>query len=220
MTELKRKNFSDLPAFAEDIRKLLKDPKALPPVESWQPEREGEIDILINSSGEWLYQGNKMERLSVVQLLSTILRKEGNDYFLVSPAEKLKLQVEDVPFIVVMMDVEGEGLEQALNFSTQVGDCFTLSPEHRLRLSYNEKGEPSPYLHVRNGMEAKLSRSVYYELVEKLVELDGSVPAEDRVMQINSQDVSGQEGRFQEGSDQEESLPAMGVWSAGKFFIF
>jgi hypothetical protein len=210
MTELKRKNFSDLPAFASDIRKLLKDPKSLPPVESWHPEREGEIDILINSSGEWLYQGSKMERLSVVQLLSTILKKEGDDYFLVSPAEKLKLQVEDVPFLVVMMDVEGEGVEQTLNFSTQVGDCFTLSPEHRLRVSYNEKGEPSPYLYVRNGMEAKLNRSVYYELVDKLVELDGSVPLEVQVKQ----------SEIREESVQEDDLPAMGVWSAGKFFIF
>lgn len=210
MTELKRKNFSDLPAFASDIRKLLKDPKSLPPVESWKPEREGEIEILINSSGEWLYQGTKMERLSVVQLLSTILRKEGDNYFLVSPAEKLKLQVEDVPFVVVMMDVEGEGLEQSLHFSTQVGDCFTLSPEHALRISYNQKGEPSPYLHVRAGLEAKLNRTVYYELVDKLIELDESVPEDKLIKPTGNQRVS----------SQEDNLPAMGLWSAGRFFVF
>lgn len=210
MTELKKKNFSDLPSFASEIRELLKDPKALPPVESWKPEREGEIDILINSTGEWLYQGNKMERLSVVQLLSTILRKEGENYFLVSPAEKLKLQVEDVPFAVVMMDVEGEGKDQSLHFSTQVGDCFTLSQEHALRLSYNQKGEPSPYIHVRNGMEAKLNRSVYYELVDKLIELDASVEESQVVTQARSQGES----------VPKNDLPTVGVWSAGKFFIF
>jgi hypothetical protein len=210
MTELKRKNFSDLPAFASDIRKSLKDPKSLPPVESWQPEREGEIDILINASGEWLYQGTKMERLSVIQLLSSILRKEGDDYFLVSPAEKLKLQVEDVPFIVVMMDVEDEGIEQSLHFSTQVGDCFTLSPEHLLRVCYNQKGEPSPYVYVRAGLEAKLNRSVYYELANKLVELNDSVPEEKRILQ------SGHQISLAE----PDNLPAMGVWSAGKFFTF
>jgi hypothetical protein len=210
MTELKKKNFSDLPSFASDIRELLKDPKALPPVESWHPEREGEIDILINSVGEWLYQGNKMERLSVVQLLSTILRREGDEYYLVSPAEKLKISVEDVPFSVVMMDVEGEGINQSLHFSTQVGDCFTLSQEHALRLSYNQKGEPSPYVHVRNDMEAKLSRSVYYELVDKLVELDGSVPEAQIVSPLKIRD------EFLSSAD----LPTVGVWSAGKFFIF
>lgn len=207
-TKLKKKNFSDLPSFASDIRQLLKDPKSLPPVESWHPERVGEIEIVINSSGEWLYQGTKMERLSVVQLLSTILRKEDDEYFLVSPAEKLKLHVEDVPFAVVMMDVEGDGHEQSLHFSTQVGDCFTLSPEHALRLSYNQKGEPSPYVHVRNGMEAKLNRSVYYELVDKLIELDVNVPESQVVTQAKAEVAS------------KDNLPAMGVWSAGKFFIF
>ena len=210
MAELKKKNFSDLPAFASDIRELLKDPKKLPPVESWNPEREGEIDIVINSSGEWLYQGAKMERLSVVQLLSTILRKEGDEYFLVSPAEKLKLQVDDAPFSVVMMDVEGEGVEQSLHFSTQVGDCFTLSPEHALRVSYNEKGEPSPYVHVRSGLEAKLSRTVYYELIDKLLELDDSIEREKVVKQFKAP----------VGAFIENDLPAVGVWSAGKFFVF
>ena len=157
-----------------------------------------------------MYQGAKMERLSVVQLLSTILRKEGDEYFLVSPAEKLKLQVDDVPFSVVMMDVEGEGVEQSLHFSTQVGDCFTLSPEHALRVSYNEKGEPSPYVHVRSGLEAKLSRTVYYELIDKLLELDESIEREKVVKQFKSP----------AGVFIENDLPAVGVWSAGKFFVF
>tara|TARA_R110002072_G_scaffold133803_4_gene274334 strand:+ start:14576 stop:15208 length:633 start_codon:yes stop_codon:yes gene_type:complete len=210
MTELKKKNFSDLPAFASDIRKLLKGPKLLPPVESWRPERVGDIEILITSSGEWLYQGSKMERLSVVQLLATILRKDGDEYYLVSPAEKLKLEVEDVPFLVVMMDVEGVGAEQSLHFSTQVGDCFTLSPEHALRVSYNEKGEPSPYVHVRAGLDARLSRSVYYELADKLIELDDSVAEEQLIKPVNQE---------QKGFCKSD-LPTMGVWSAGKFFIF
>ena len=207
MTNLKKKNIQDLPTFASDIRELLKDPKKLPPIESWQPERVGEIDILINSSGEWLYQGNKMERLSVVQLLSSILRKEEHEYYLVSPVEKLKIKVEEVPFVAVMMDVEGEGVDQSLHFSTQQGDCFTLSPEHLLRVEINEKGEPSPYIHVRAGLEAKLNRSVYYELADKLQELDDKIPKSVQVW-------------GQSENSAEQNLPAMGVWSAGKFFIF
>ncbi len=207
MTNLKKKNIQDLPTFASDIRELLKDPKKLPPIESWQPERVGEIDILINSSGEWLYQGNKMERLSVIQLLSSILRKEEHEYYLVSPVEKLKIKVEEVPFVAVMMDVEGEGVDQSLHFSTQQGDCFTLSPEHLLRVEINEKGEPSPYIHVRAGLEAKLNRSVYYELADKLQELDDKIPKSVQVW-------------GQSENSAEQNLPAMGVWSAGKFFIF
>lgn len=198
MTDLKKKNVSDLPAFASDIRALLKDPKSLPPIETWRPERIGEIDIQIRSSGEWFYQGNKMERHSVVQLLSTILLKEDGAYYLVSPSEKLKLDVEDVPFVIEMMDIEGEGEQQCLHFSTQMGDCFTLSPEHTLRVSYNEKGEPRPYVHVRNGLEARLSRSVYYELAEKIMLPDAQ----------------------ENNTLGEDDLPAMGVWSAGKFFTF
>ncbi|MFT6029102.1 MAG: hypothetical protein ACI8O8_000836, partial [Oleiphilaceae bacterium] len=94
--------------------------------------------------------------------------------------------------------------------STQVGDCFTLSPEHLLRVCYNQKGEPSPYVYVRAGLEAKLNRSVYYELANKLVELNDSVPEEKRILQ------SGHQISLAE----PDNLPAMGVWSAGKFFIF
>ena len=109
-----------------------------------------------------------------------------------------------------MMDIEGEGIDQSVHFSTQVGDCFTLSQEHALRLSYNEKDEPAPYIHVRNGMEAKLNRSVYYEFVDHLIELEDSVPKDKQIKQ-SGHSVS---------SIKQDGLPAMGVWSAGRFFIF
>lgn len=209
MAELKKKNFSDLPAFAAQIRELLNNPKSLPPIDTWQPEREADIDITIKATGEWLYQGNKMERLSVVQLLSTILKKEGDQYFLVSPAEKLRLEVEEVPFVVVMMDVEGEGEAQSVHFSTQVGDCFTLSDEHPLRVVYNNRQEPAPYVHVRSGLEAKLNRSVYYELVDKLQELDSTIPADHRL----------RSGQLTQSLDEKSAMPEMGLWSKGKFHI-
>lgn len=204
MAEQKKKKLPDLPAFAAEIRSLLKNPASLPPVESWQPERSGEIDILINANGEWFYQGEPMARQSVVQLLSSILRKEGVDYYLVSPAEKLRINVEDVPFVVQMMDVEGVGEQQLLHFSTQVGDCFTLNDQHRLRVAYNDRDEPAPYIHVRGGMEAKLSRTVYYELVDYLQEWNSAIPCEQVV-------------RYREPQEDRSQL---GVWSAGKFFIF
>jgi len=223
MAEQKKKKLPDLPAFAEEIRKLLKEQADLPPVDTWQPERVGEIDILINRQGEWLYQGEPMSRHAVVQLLSSILRKDGDDYFLVTPHEKLKITVEDVPFIVQMMDVEA-GQEpdaekkQEIHFSTQVGDCFTLSAEHALRVSYNEREEPAPYVHVRGGMYARLSRSVYYELVDHLQEREASLP-EDQLVRPYEQIVRSDE-QIVRPEKQKPAANELGLWSAGKFFIF
>ncbi|KZY86139.1 hypothetical protein A3741_14620, partial [Oleiphilus sp. HI0069] len=156
----------DLPTIATQIRELVGEDDSLPPVETWQPERVGEIDIRIDSQGEWYYQGDKMERQAVVRLLSRILRRDGEDFFLVTPYEKMKITVDDAPFVVVMVDREGEGEAQKLHFSTQLGDYFTLSADHPLEVSYNERQEPSPYVKVRHGLMAKLSRPVYYELAD------------------------------------------------------
>jgi len=159
----------ELPRFALDIRDLVGEGRVLPPVESWHPEREGDIDIRISKDGSWFYQGDKIEREALVQLFSSILRKDGKDYFWVTPAEKLKIVVENAPFLVCMVDVEGVGKEQKLHFSTNVGDCFTLSAAHPLTVKYNEKGEPAPYVTVRGNLNALLSRKVYYELVDLVV---------------------------------------------------
>ncbi|WP_156498153.1 DUF1285 domain-containing protein, partial [Oleiphilus sp. HI0043] len=91
----------DLPTIATQIRELVGEDDSLPPVETWQPERVGEIDIRIDSQGEWYYQGDKMERQAVVRLLSRILRRDGEDFFLVTPYEKMKITVDDAPFVVV-----------------------------------------------------------------------------------------------------------------------
>lgn len=160
----------DLPSIATQIRELVGEDDSLPPVESWDPERVGEIDIRIDSNGDWFYQGDKMERQAVVRLLSRILRKDGEEYFLVTPYEKMKICVEDVPFVVVMMDKEGKGLDQKIHFSTQQGDYFTLSEEHPLDVFYNERNEPAPYVNVRYGLLAKLNRPVYYELADVVCE--------------------------------------------------
>jgi len=163
-----------MPAFASDIRKLVGEGSSLPPVESWHPEVQGEIDIRIAKGGVWFYRGEEMIRTDVVKLLSSILRKDDEDFFLVTPTEKMKIQVDDLPFVVSIMDVEGEGQEQKLHFSTQFGDCFTLSESHPLRATYNERNEPAPFVNVRCGLDARISRGVYYEMAELLVEGEGS----------------------------------------------
>lgn len=157
----------ELPNFAEELRALVGNDDKLPPVESWHPERVGEIDIVITAEGDWHYQGELMERMAVVKLLSRILVKEGDDYFLVSPQEKLRIQVDDAPFVVRMMDVEEvSGSEQSIHLSTSVGDSFTLDTDHPLSLVSKADGSSVPYVEVRRGLQAKLSRSVYYELAE------------------------------------------------------
>ncbi len=202
MAESKKTTLPDLPAFASDIRNLLKDQAELPPVEAWQPERSGQIDIHINTQGEWLYQGEIMARKSVVQLLSRIMRKDGSDYYLVTPHEKLKISVEDVPFVVVMMDIERTaGDHQDIHFSTDLGDCFTLSAEHPLLFRFDDKGDPTPYVLVRHNLYARLARSVYYELMDHLVEFDDALSGE------------------QVHKTSEHPQGEFGIWSAGTFFL-
>ncbi|XOV81773.1 MAG: DUF1285 domain-containing protein [bacterium] len=140
--------------------------KKLPPVELWQPERSGRIDIVINDQGEWLHEGSRIRRQPLVDLFATILRREGDDYYLVTPAEKLAIEVSDVPFIATDLDVRGSGQQTDLLFTTNVGDYVMAGPEHALTMRAER-----PYLHVRNGLEARLSRSVYYRLVDKGVEV-------------------------------------------------
>jgi len=162
-----------LPDFTTDIRSLLGDSDQLPPVQEWHPSVVGDIDIRIAKDGGWFYRGEVMSRVDVVKLLSSILRKDDEEFFLVTPTEKMRIQVEDAPFVVNMMDVDGSGESQKLHFSTQLGDCFTLSPVHPLRVIYNEKQEPSPYLLVRDRLEARVSRQVYYEMADLCVVQEG-----------------------------------------------
>jgi len=144
--------------------------RSLPPVHLWQPERVGDIDIRIDTGGDWYHDGDPIRRQPLVDLFATILRKDGPDYFLVTPAEKLKIQVEDVPFAAIDMEVRGVGRSQDLLFTTNVGDIVLADAVHTLEMR-NEK----PYLMVRDGLEARLTRSVFYRLVEEGVEEDGTL---------------------------------------------
>lgn len=137
----------------------------LPPVEKWDPPLSGDIDIVINSRGEWWHEGDPIRRESLVKLFASILKKEGDDYFLVTPVEKWRIQVEDAPLLVTDMEVLREDGQQALLFKTHTGDAVLAGREHPLRV-VTEHGEPSPYLMVRGGMEGRLHRNVFYRLAE------------------------------------------------------
>ena len=143
--------------------------RGLPPVHLWNPAHCGDIDIVIKRDGLWFHEGTPIGREALVRLFSTVLRKDPDGFHLVTPVEKMRITVEDAPFIAVRVDRVGE----ALRFLTNVGDAVEAGPENAIRVEADPiTGEPRPYLHVRRGLEARIARPVFYELVELAEERD------------------------------------------------
>ena len=135
----------------------------LPPVHLWNPPFCGDIDMRIARDGTWFYLGTPIGRPALVKLFSTILRRDGDDYFLVTPVEKVGITVDDAPFVAVDFNAVGDGLE----FETNVGDRFIAGPDHPIRVVRDpETGEPSPYVLVRANLEALIDRKSFYRLVD------------------------------------------------------
>jgi hypothetical protein len=135
----------------------------------------GDIDMRIARDGTWYYHGSPIERKQLVKLFGSILKRDDQgDFWLETPVEKCRIQVEDAPFQAVEMSVEGEKQNQRLSFRTNVDDIVIAGPENRIRVVIDsETGEPSPYLKVREGIEALITRAVFYDLVELAVEIPG-----------------------------------------------
>jgi len=141
--------------------------KGPPPVHLWNPPFCGDLDMRIARDGTWFYLGTPIGRPGLVRLFSSILKKEGDAYFLVTPVEKVGITVDDAPFVAVDFEVEGEGEAQRLTFTTHVGDTVTAGPDHPIRVARDpETGEPSPYVLVRADLEALIDRKSFYRLVE------------------------------------------------------
>ena len=159
-----------MPPPPEDLSRLslaeiarLAEERRLPPVEKWNPAHCGDSEMRIARDGTWFHQGSPIGRPAMVRLFSTILRREPDGGFvLVTPAEKLDIEVEDAPFLAVEVRSEGEGEQRSLAFRLNTGDLVVAGPEHRLRF---EAG-PHPYVEVRRGLDALVARPVYYELAE------------------------------------------------------
>jgi hypothetical protein len=162
----------------------------IPPVEAWQPDFSGDMDMRIARDGTWFYLGSPIKRPKMVRLFASILRHDQDGkYYLVTPVEKFAITVDDAPFQAVAMEVHGLGAAQVLTFRTNVDDQVMAGPEHPIRVQIDPLSEePSPYVHVRGRLEALISRAIFYDLVELAVE-------EDR-----------------NGETQ------LGIWSAGVFF--
>jgi len=154
------------------------------------PESCGEIDIRIARDGTWFYHGSPIGRKPLVKLFSAALRRESDgSYWLVTPAERVRIRVDDAPFVAVAVALTGAGRDAVLTFRTNVDDEVRAGSEHGIRVAYNpETGEPAPYIVVREGLEALIARPVYYDLV-----------ALGREEMVNGRTM-------------------FGVWSGGEFF--
>lgn len=138
-----------------------------PPVHLWNPPFCGQIDMRIARDGSWHYMGTPIPRPSMVKLFSSILRREPDDSFvLVTPAEKCQIRVDDAPFVAVELTVAGSGPGRLIAFRTNVDDIVPLDAEHPLHVDVKPSGEPSPYVLVRDRLEALIARPVYYQLAE------------------------------------------------------
>ena len=147
--------------------------KGLPPVHLWNPPFCGDLDMRIATDGTWFYLGTPIGRPALVKLFSTVLKREGAKYFLVTPVEKVGIRVDDVPFMAVEMAEEGAGASRKLSFRTNVDDWVPCNSEHRLRFEAASDGGLTPYLHVRSDLWAKVTRALYYDLVEMGIERAG-----------------------------------------------
>jgi hypothetical protein len=137
------------------------------PVHLWNPPFCGDLDMRIARDGTWFYLGTPIGRPALVRLFSSIMKREGDRYYLVTPVEKVGIVVDDAPFVAVDFTREGEGRAQRLTFETHVGDFVTAGPEHPIRVTCDaETGEPAPYVMVRRGLEALIDRKSFYRLAE------------------------------------------------------
>lgn len=153
-------------ALAESARRAARG-GGLPPVEKWNPPFCGDLDMRVARDGTWFYLGTPIGRPELVRLFSTILKREGGRYFLVTPVEKVGITVEDAPFVAVDVEAGTEAGAPVLTFTTNVGDRVVAGPDHPIRVERDpDTGEPAPYVHVRAGLEALIDRKTFYRLVD------------------------------------------------------
>ncbi|WP_181702569.1 DUF1285 domain-containing protein [Chthonobacter albigriseus] len=142
-----------------------------PPVERWNPPFCGDIDMAIDRAGQWHYMGTPIGREALVRLFASVLKRDADAYFLVTPVEKVGIRVADVPFLAVEMHAAGDGDGRTLTLRTNVGDVVEAGPEHRLRFVIEEgSGGLVPYVHVRAGLEARFTRALAQEAAELVEE--------------------------------------------------
>jgi hypothetical protein len=141
--------------------------KGLPPVHLWNPPDCGDIDMRIAADGTWFYCGSPIGRAPLVRLFSTILRKDGDRYVLVTPVEKVGIRVDDAPFLAVELQVDEQRGDPSLAFRTNVEDIVVVDAEHPLRFERGAGEGLKPYVRVRGDLWALVKRALFYDLVDR-----------------------------------------------------
>lgn len=132
----------------------------------WNPRQQGEIDIRIAADGSWFHEGRRFQRSAMVKLFAGILRREGQAYFLVTPVEKLRIEVEDAPFVATLVEQIDDNGSPAIVFTTNIGERVIVDQAHAMRVEIDAQSrQPRPYVHLRDSMEALISRSAFYDLL-------------------------------------------------------
>ena len=163
----------DVPGALAEAAERADSAPGRPPVHLWNPPDCGQISIEIRRDGSWWHDGTPIRRKRLVNLFASILRREGERYYLVTPVEKFQIRVEDAPFIAVEMRAHGSGRDQELAFRTEQNDFVIADSAHPIRVVTDpETGEPSPYVMVRDRLEARINRPVFYDLVNLGAEVD------------------------------------------------
>ncbi|WP_319519287.1 DUF1285 domain-containing protein [uncultured Martelella sp.] len=180
MTDRTTSLINDAQGLASAIARQLEDggKRAPAPVEKWNPAFCGELDMEIRRDGTWFYNGTPIGRAALVHLFSTVLRKdEDGETYLVTPVEKIRIRVEDAPFVAVAMEAAGKGAQQVLSVRTNLGDVVEIGENHPLRFEISgENAELKPYVLIRGRLEALFSRALTYDLVAlgEEAEIDGT----------------------------------------------
>ena len=159
-------NLEGLTTAAREATNAAPAGRGLPPVHLWNPPFCGDLDMRIAGDGTWFYMGTPIGRPALVRLFSTILKRENGKHFLVTPVEKVGIRVDDAPFMAVEMRIENDPRGRLLRFRTNVDDWVACEPGHGLRFERAADGGLTPYLHVRADLWAKVTRALYYDLVD------------------------------------------------------
>lgn len=154
-----------MPSLGE-LEKLLAAQPGRPPIEKWQPALSGDIDIRIERNGDWYHEGGRIERQPLVKLFASILRREADgEYYLVTPVEKWRIQVVDTPLLAVDMEIAGEGGQRRIAFRLSNDEWVELDATHPLSVTQRD-GEPHPCVQLDRGLSARLTRALFYRLVD------------------------------------------------------
>ncbi|MBW2939186.1 DUF1285 domain-containing protein [Zhongshania aquimaris] len=155
-------------ATLSSIETLLRDQRGAPPIDKWHPELSGDIDIVIKADGRWIHEGGEIKRHKLVKLFSSILRRENDgEYYLVTPVEKWRVTVEDLPLLIIDFECSDLSSGQRIVLKTNVDTWFELGAEHPLVVDIDPvTQEPKPSVHLSHGLQARINRASFYKLVE------------------------------------------------------